>query len=103
MAESVGDADVNRVGIGSRYDRHAIAAARNACIEGVAIHPTRSRGDRQRGIVRNHVVVTAIAEQAVGNALRRIGGVDQIAARRTRVPTTVPGAVALVLPVIATV
>ena len=39
MAESVGDADVNRVGIGSRYNRYAIAAACYAPVEGIAVHP----------------------------------------------------------------
>lgn len=103
MAESVGDADVNRVGIGSRYNRYAIAAARYAPVEGIAVHPARCGSYGQRGVVSDHVIVPAVAIEAVCHALCRIGGVHQIAGGCAGVPTTVPGAVALVLPVIATV
>lgn len=78
----VNNAHVNRIGVAARHDADAVPAALDTAIQRVVIHAAGGGGDRQRRVVGDDVTEAAVAVEAIGYALRRVGGVDQVTRRR---------------------
>lgn len=90
-------ADVNGVGIGAGDHGDAVAAALDPAIQGVVIDAADGGSDGDRRVVIDFIIESAVAEQAVGDALGGVGGVNQIAPGVPGVPTTRVGAPLLLL------